>query len=288
VRNLSPATLRWYATVYGQFCASVGTFAVEDVTAQHVRAFLGSRLDGHSARSVANYRTGLRVLFRWLVAEEYIDRDPTARVKGPRVPRHVPVALSPEEVGALLKAWPGSAYVAHRNRVAVLTLLDTGLRVAELCSLTVGAVDLVAGTAIVMGKGRKERQVPLSKPLRAELRRFLRTRETMRLPSTFLFASGRGGQWATNSVEQAFRRAAERAALDQTRVRPHNFRRTAATTLLRQGASLEHVRAILGHSDVSTTARYLGLDVGDLKAVHAAASPLVAFGVANTQNRRRP
>lgn len=70
-----------------------------------------------------------------------IDRDPTLRVKGPRVPRHVPVDLSAEEVGAPLRAWPGSSHTARRNRVDVLTLLDNGLRMAELCSLTVGAVD---------------------------------------------------------------------------------------------------------------------------------------------------
>ncbi|MCL6596692.1 MAG: tyrosine-type recombinase/integrase [Firmicutes bacterium] len=286
-RNLSPRTVTWYGMVVGQLAEHVGADKdVATVTAADVRAFLAARLEGHSPRSVANYRTGLRVFFRWLVAEEHIDRDPTLRVKGPRVPRHVPVVLAAEEVSTLLRAWPGSGYAAHRNRVAVLMLLDTGLRVAELCSLTIGAVDLVAATATVMGKGRKERQVPLSMPLRSELRRFLRVREAARLPSTFLFASSRGGRWATNSVERAFRKAAMATGLDPARMRPHNFRRTAATTLLRQGASLEHVRAILGHSDVSTTARYLGLDVGDLKAVHAAASPLVAFGLAATPTRR--
>ena len=288
LRNLSPKTLSWYEMAFHQFTQAVGERTGADtVTAQQVRAFLGARLEGHSPRSVAKYLVGLRTLFRWLVAEEYVDRDPTLRVKGPRVPRYVPVVLSPDEVSALLRAWPGSGYAAYRNRVAVLTLLDTGLRVAELCSLTVGAVDLAAGTATVMGKGRKERLVPLSMPLRSELRRFMRVREAMRLPSTFLLASSRGGAWATNSVEQAFRRAAVGVGLDPARVRPHNFRRTAATTLLRQGASLEHVRAILGHSDVSTTARYLGLDVGDLKAVHAAASPLVAFGVVTAAGGRR-
>lgn len=286
-RNLSRKSLAWYGIVMRQFREFVGPDKdVRTVTAADLRVFLAARLSNHSPRSVANYRAALRVLFRWFLAEEYVDRDVSLRVQGSRVPRYVPVVLSPEEVATFLKAWPGSGYVQVRNRVAVMMLLDTGLRVAELCSLTVGSADLIAGTVRVFGKGRKEREVPISLPLRAELRRFLRARETARIPSTLLFASFRGGPWATNSVEHTFRRAAEAVGLDTERMKPHNFRRTAATTLLRQGASLEHVRAILGHSDVTTTSRYLGLDLDDLKAVHASASPLTAFGLARTGNLR--
>lgn len=126
-RDLSPRTVTWCALVVGQFAAHAGAAREAARSRPTTAAFLTARLDGHRARRVENHRTALRVFFRWLVAEESVDRDPTLREKGPRVPRHVPVVLSSEEAGALLRAWPGSGYVAPRNRANVLTLLDTGL-----------------------------------------------------------------------------------------------------------------------------------------------------------------
>ena len=283
-RNLSRASLVWYRSTLHNLSVFLGPDTdVTCVGSAQLRAFLAYRLERGSPRGANAYHRAVRALFRWCVAEGILAADPMARVKAARVPRYVPTILSPEEVGALLSVWSGSGYIEARNRACVLLLLDTGLRVAELCSLTVGSLDLSSGLLQVMGKGRRERQVPMSMPLRQELRRFLRVREAKRIPSTFLFASSLGGPWGTASVEQTLRKVARKAGLDPVRIRPHNFRRTAATTLLRQGASLEHVRVILGHADIATTSRYLGLDVSDLKAVHTQASPLVAFGLGNTR-----
>jgi len=259
-RNLSPRTVEAYRRDLLQFDAwlcsrGVALDAVERAT---LRSYLGTRRDnGLSARSSARALSALRGFFRFLVNNEILAADPTANLRSPSLWRTVPHALSSEEIEALLEAPDCNTTLGIRDRAMLETLYATGLRVSELVGLTLDRVRLDPGFVRVIGKGRKERLVPLGDNAVSRLDDYLQKArpELNRHRLSELFLNHRGGRLTRQGFWKILRGHAVRAGIGSS-VSPHVVRHSFATHLVENGADLRAVQMMLGHASLTTTEIY--------------------------------
>ena len=232
--------------------------------------------DGYSARSNARLLTALRAFFAHLRRRGVRDDDPVALVEPPKLPRSLPKALGEGEIDALLAAPDVSAPAGLRDRAMLELMYACGLRVSELVHLPATAVNLRQGVLRVMGKGSKERLVPLGEEAQHWLERYLAEARPgiagkRALPSLFLVASGeppsRQQFWA------AIKKFAAVAGIDPRRISPHGLRHSFATHQLNHGADLRALQMLLGHSSLSTTQIYTLVAREHLKQLHAKHHP---------------
>ena len=232
--------------------------------------------DGYSARSNARLLTALRSFFAHLRRGGVRDDDPVALVEPPKLPRSLPKALGEGEIDALRAAPDVSAPAGLRDRAMLELMYACGLRVSELVHLPATAVNLRQGVLRVMGKGSKERLVPLGEEAQHWLERYLAEARPgiagkRALPSLFLVASGeppsRQQFWA------AIKKFAAVAGIDPRRISPHGLRHSFATHLLNHGADLRALQMLLGHSSLSTTQIYTLVAREHLKQLHAKHHP---------------
>lgn len=223
---------------------------------------------GLSARSQARHLSAARGLFKWLLAEREIERDPTELVDGPRLARKLPSVLSREEVAALL-AMPGSADPRARRDTAMLyTMYAAGLRVSELVTIHLGDVNLETGFMQVLGKGDKRRLVPLGAPARKRIEAWLPDRGAWASPGeSALFVTSRGGPMTRQGFWKLVKRYAAAAGIMKP-ISPHKLRHSFATHLLLGGADLRAVQAMLGHADIATTEVYTHVTGEHLGKMH--------------------
>jgi integrase/recombinase XerD len=244
------------------------------VTEPDVLRWLARRAgDGISPRSQARGLVALRGFFRHQLDEGLLAADPTARVELPKTGRPLPVTLSLDEVEALLAAPDVSTKRGVRNRAMVEVLYATGLRVSELCGLQLGQVHLEAGFVRVMGKGRKERIVPLGDVAREWLERYLLTaRAPGGKPDEPIFITRLGGSLTRQGFFKILRELAVVAGIDRP-ISPHKLRHAFATHLLERGADLRSLQLMLGHADIGTTEIYTHLSRARLVQIHAEHHP---------------
>lgn len=270
--------LRRYLTFLEQRgVRDVGSVREEDVAA-FVRHLSGSEYAPertYRASSVARALAAARALHRFLVREGVVPDDPTQGVIRPRIPRSLPKPLTVDQVAALLAA-PGDAEPPALRDAAILEVLyGAGLRISELVALDVDDVDLEEGSVRVVGKGDKERVVPLGRyAVRAVGSYLARSRPVLARSRSggALFLNQRGGrltrQGATNIIQTAARRAGIRA-----RVTPHVLRHSFATHMLEGGADVRVVQELLGHASVATTQIYTLVTQDHLREVYDDAHP---------------
>lgn len=244
------------------------------VTEPDVLRWLARRAaDGISPRSQARGLVALRGFFRHQLDEGLLAADPTARVELPKTGRPLPVTLSLDEVESLLAAPDISTKRGVRNRAMLEVLYATGLRVSELCGLQLGQVHLEAGFVRVMGKGRKERIVPLGDVAREWLERYLQTaRAPGGGPEAAIFITRLGGPLTRQGFFKILRELAVVAGIDRP-VSPHKLRHAFATHLLERGADLRSLQLMLGHADIGTTEIYTHLSRARLVQIHAEHHP---------------
>ncbi len=259
-RNLSPRTVEAYRRDLLQFDAWLGARGLElaGVERATLRSYLGRRRDdGLSARSSARALSALRGFFRYLVNNEILVTDPTANLRSPSLWRTVPHALSSEEIEALLEAPDSSTTLGLRDRAMLETLYATGLRVSELVGLTIERVRLDPGFVRVIGKGRKERLVPLGESAVSRLDEYAqRARPRLnRHRLSELFLNHRGGPLTRQGFWKILRGHAVRAGIS-SQVSPHVIRHSFATHLVENGADLRSVQMMLGHASLTTTEIY--------------------------------
>jgi integrase/recombinase XerD len=240
------------------------------IQAADVRAHLAAlTADGLSPRSQARALAAVRGFLRYLAREHRLEGEPAARIRIRRLPVALPRALGAAETTALLThADEGRRRL--RDRALLELLYACGLRVSEVSTLRGTQVNFEAGFVTVMGKGSKERVVPLGRPARQALERYLAEERPGLLrgrPSPFVFVGPQGRPLTRQAVWGLVRRRA-RAAGVETRVSPHTLRHTFATHLLGGGADLRVVQALLGHADIGTTQIYTHVAPGRLRAVH--------------------
>jgi integrase/recombinase XerD len=239
------------------------------------RYLLALREAGLNPRSVARHLSAIRQFHRFLVREGIVSEDPTAHLESPRPWRRLPGVLSRAEVERLLAPRPLRTPQAFRDRAMLEVLYASGLRVSELVGLRLSDLDFSVGVVRVLGKGDKERLVPLGDAAIASLRAYLtqgRPRLEKGRPVPHLFL-GRHGRGLTRQMFWILLRRYVRAAGISKRVTPHTLRHSFATHLLEGGADLRLVQLMLGHADIGTTQIYTHVDRARLKAIHAKYHP---------------
>jgi len=259
-RNLSPRTLESYGRDLRQFSAFAANCKLEikSIERSHLRDYLGSRRDsGLSPRSSARALSAIRGFFRFLVGTEALTTDPTANIRSPSLWKTVPHTLTSSDIDALLAAPDTSTTLGLRNRAMFETLYATGLRVSELVGLTIDRVRLDPGFVRIVGKGRKERLVPLGLAAIDWIERYSDAGRALldrdRRPELFL--NHRGGAMTRQGFWKILRQHAQQAGI-KTTLSPHVIRHSFATHLVENGADLRAVQMMLGHSSLTTTEIY--------------------------------
>ncbi|KJK18579.1 site-specific tyrosine recombinase XerD [Pseudomonas sp. NPDC087612] len=230
---------------------------------------------GYKPRSTARFLSGVRGFYRYLLREKLIGIDPTLQVEMPQLGRPLPKSLSEADVEALLQAPDLSEPIGQRDRAMLEVLYACGLRVTELVSLTLDQVNLRQGVLRVMGKGSKERLVPMGEEAVVWIERYLRDGRNELLggrPSDVLFPSLRGEQMTRQTFWHRIKHQALVAGIDKS-LSPHTLRHAFATHLLNHGADLRVVQMLLGHSDLSTTQIYTHVARARLQELHALHHP---------------
>jgi len=232
--------------------------------------------DGAKATSVARRLSTLRRFYRLQMERAAIRDDPTLRVRAPRKPRRLPKLLSEAQVEALLAAPDVNTPLGLRNRAMLETLYATGLRVSELTSLKIAQVGLSAGVVRALGKGSKERLVPLGDEAVAWLQQYL---DTVRPglagegKDDHLFLTARQRPMTRQAFWTLLKRLAAGAGISAAALSPHVLRHAFATHLLNHGADLRVVQLLLGHADITTTTIYTHVARERLKRLHAQHHP---------------
>jgi len=275
-RGLSDNTLQSYRSdlqTFSDWLANQGQSITGAETAD-LLAYL-SRPDGVSIRTLARRLSSLRRLYQYLVREQQIRSDPTAIIEAPHLGRSLPKSLTEAEVELLLDAPDVDTPIGFRDRAMLEVLYATGLRVSELVGLSMDQVNLRQGVVRVMGKGRKERLVPLGEEAVDWLQRFIREFRPALFkgqPDATVFPSSRGRAMTRQTFWHAIKRYAVKSGINKN-LSPHVLRHAFATHLLNHGADLRVVQMLLGHSDISTTQIYTHVARERLKTLHAQHHP---------------
>lgn len=223
---------------------------------------------GISPRSIARIHSGIRTFYAYLLLEGCVDKNPTALLESPKKGLHLPEVLSTEEIDAILSVIDLSQDEGQRDKAIIELLYSCGLRVSELCNLTMHDLFLDDGFLRVVGKGNKERLVPISPKAIKELQLWFCTRNTIISKpgeEDYVFLSVRRRQHLSRiTVFHNLRLYAERAGITKT-ISPHTLRHSFATHLLEGGANLRVIQAMLGHEQISTTEIYTHIDRSMLK-----------------------
>jgi len=225
---------------------------------------------GLSERSTARFLSCIRGFYRYQVREKVLNEDPSVSVENPKLPRSLPKSLTEADVEALLAAPNPEDPIGLRDRTMLEVLYACGLRVSELVSLTVPMVNLRQGVVRVMGKGSKERLVPLGEEAVRWLDRYLVEGRPLLLkgqPNAILFPSNRAQAMTRQTFWHRLKSWAKVAGI-KVHLSPHTLRHAFATHLLNHGADLRVVQLLLGHSDLSTTQIYTHVARARLKALH--------------------
>ncbi|SNR83029.1 tyrosine recombinase XerD subunit [Pseudomonas segetis] len=231
--------------------------------------------EGYKARSTARFLSGLRGFYRYLLREGVISQDPTLQIDLPQLGRPLPKSLSEADVEALLAAPELDDPIGLRDRAMLEVLYACGLRVSELISLTLEQVNLRQGVLRVLGKGSKERLVPLGEEAIVWIERYTKDARGFLLggkPSDVLFPSARGEQMTRQTFWHRIKHQAKVAGIAKS-LSPHTLRHAFATHLLNHGADLRVVQMLLGHSDLSTTQIYTHIVRARLQELHAVHHP---------------
>jgi integrase/recombinase XerD len=241
-----------------------------------IQAYLGYLFQKKTrATSAARFLSSLKRFYRYCLRQGRTRSDPTLKIDSPKLPRGLPKTLTEEDVERLLAAPPVEQALGLRDKAMLETLYASGLRVTELVSLKLGQVSQDMGVVRVVGKGSKERLVPLGEEALAWIRRYVAEARPQLLrgrPSDDLFVTGRGSAMTRQMFWNLLRRHALRAGLRKP-ISPHTLRHAFATHLLNHGADLRVVQLLLGHSDISTTQIYTHVARERLKQLHAKHHP---------------
>jgi integrase/recombinase XerD len=273
-KGLAKNTLEAYSRDIGRYLnylESQGHEAFNGVRPLDVAAFIASLKDaGLSPRSRARALSAMRMFHRFLIIENYCGTNPTAIIEAPKTSGKLPSVLSFREVEQLLAAAAGAGMSEVRDRAMLELLYATGLRVSELVTLRVRDVNMNAGFLLTMGKGEKERLVPLGEAARMALAGYLANVRTARDRAgdcAYLFLSRLGDRMTRQAFWNIIKKRARAAGIVKN-ISPHTLRHSFATHLLENGADLRSVQIMLGHADLSTTQIYTHVTRERLKKLH--------------------
>ena len=232
---------------------------------EHFAAFISDL--GIGPRSLARILSGVRQFYRFLVVDGYLEIDPTELLESPKQPDHLPEVLSTAEVDLLEQAIDLTKWEGHRNRAIIEVLFSCGLRVSELTNLKLSNLYVDEQYIRVMGKGAKERLVPISPRALDELNCWFADRNEMKIKpgeEDYVFLNRRGHHLTRTMILIMIKRYALEAGIKKT-ISPHTLRHSFATSLLEGGADLRAIQAMLGHESIGTTEIYTHIDTSTLR-----------------------
>ena len=278
-RGLSSNTLAAYRQDVNQFAlwlTETKRRQLLEAGPDDLQHFLGERLkSGNSARSSARFLSSIRSFFRWAKRENLLADDPTLRIDSPKIGRPLPKSLSEDDVERLLQAPDLEEIIEFRDRTMLELLYACGLRVSELISLELSQLGINQGVIRVLGKGSKERLIPMGEEAQTWLGEYLRgaRNEILRgRVSDVVFPSNRGTAMTRQTFWYRIKIYAQRAGIE-AHLSPHTIRHAFATHLVNHGADLRVVQMLLGHSDLSTTQIYTHVARQRMQALHARHHP---------------
>jgi integrase/recombinase XerD len=277
-KGLSDNTIQAYRRDIEKFCAFARKrgLSTRDVQRADVVDFLASLYNSKlDSRSVARHLVTIRNFFRFALMEGYIEEDPAATVESPKFRRSLPQFLSLDEVERVLQQPDASTLVGLRDKAMIELMYSCGLRVSELCGVRVSDLQMDEGCLRCVGKGDKERIVPVGRRALETVRTYYdrgRPKLLRGRSSPYLFLNQRGGKMDRVAYWKALAQYGRRAGL-RKHLKPHMLRHSFATHLLDRGADLRAVQMMLGHSDISTTQIYTHVVEERLKQVYKAHHP---------------
>lgn len=290
----SPKTIEWYWANLKRLCHFLRrrgySLRVEDIGVAEIREFVhylqheavrwansrhikdGSNL---SPYSVQGYARSIKAFWSWLTLEGYVSQNVMYRLRLPKVPKKVVATFTPEQINNLLRAVDVRTAKGFRDRLIMLVLLDTGIRLSELVGLRLEDVDFEQSCFLVRGKGNKERIVPFGAQVRRALWRYLsHFREGLDGPEAHeVFVSEQGYGLRSRAVQSMLRRLGQRAGISRVRCSPHTFRHTFAKQYLMYGGDVFSLQRILGHSSLEVVKMYVNLASSDISTQHRRFSP---------------
>ena len=276
-RNLSPRTVQAYLRDVAEFRAfalrqGLSTAeALRNLDALLLRRFLAELLKRNQRSSVARKLSTLRVFFRFLIRENLLTASPAEELSTPRLSRYLPKTLSVDEAHGLMENARECGELKLRDQAIFELLYSSGLRVSELTGLNLESIDLTEQLVRVLGKGRKERIVPVGSKAVAALEAYLAERKPAAGDEP-LFLNARGGRLTARSVQRNLKTRLLKTGILKD-ISPHDLRHSFATHLLDGGADLRAIQELLGHASLSTTQKYTQVSVDQLMAVYDKAHP---------------
>jgi integrase/recombinase XerD len=277
--GLAPSSLASYRRDLTQWSAWLEArgSSLQSAGRTDVESFLAEQFRGKAkATSIARRLSSLRRFYALQLLQGTLRTDPTLRVRAPKLPRRLPKNLSEDAVEALLAAPDTDTTLGLRDRAMLETLYATGLRVSELTGLTLAQVSLDMGVVRVLGKGSKERLVPLGEESIGWLKRYLADARPALVgsgKSASVFVTSRRGPLTRQAFWALLKRLAVKAGIPAASLSPHVLRHAFATHLLNHGADLRVVQLLLGHADITTTTIYTHVARERLKRLHARHHP---------------
>ena len=273
-RNVSGHTVSAYRSDLLQFVAFLaekGEVAPGEIDHLAIRRYLALLHKGHSKSSIGRKLSAIRALLRYLLRVGKVEKNPAELVATPKKEKRLPFHLNIDQVSALMDAPAGGTGLPLRDRAVLETLYSCGIRVSELTGMSVGDLDLEEGLARVMGKGGKERIVPVGSRAREAVRAYLEERGNPEAAEP-LILNARGGRLTRRSVGRIVD-AHMLLIASMRKVSPHTLRHTFATHLLEGGADLRAIQELLGHASLSTTQKYTHVSIDRLMEVYDQAHP---------------
>jgi integrase/recombinase XerD len=265
-------TVAAYSRDLARYLGFLGELSPNQIGPSDISTFLARlKSDGISPRSRARNLSAVRMLHRFLMAEGYSELNPTAIIEAPKGVARLPVVLSAREVEALLSSPLDTGALELRDRAMLELLYATGLRVSELVGLKLGEVNVCAGYLMTIGKGDKERLVPMGESACQAVQRYLKEARPQMIKegnSSRLFLTRLGEGMTRQSFWNIIKKRALQAGV-RSSISPHTLRHSFATHLLENGADLRSVQIMLGHADLSSTQIYTHVTRERLKRLHA-------------------
>ena len=268
-KRLSENTVEAYMDDYEEFMHFIlrhWSVVPEDVTPEMISRFMRWLYERRSSASQARRLSGVKSLYNYLLISERIQQLPTENIEPPKTERLLPDVLSVEEVDAMLATFDIRSAKGCRDSAIVEVLYSTGLRVSELVTLRLGDLFFGEGYVRVVGKGDKQRLVPIGSAARDKIQLYMEERKPKSASEMTLFLNNRGKPLTRVMVFNIIRQAAERAGITKN-ISPHTLRHSYATHQLQGGANIRQVQELLGHESITTTEVYTHLDRTHLRGV---------------------
>lgn len=273
-KNAAAHTITNYTIDLNSFGVFLGGKDMADIDLLVLRRFLAEmRAKNYSKRTIARKLASLRSFFKFLYREGYIKTNPISAISTPKLDKKLPIFLDVEKIVKLIQAPDDRSVPGMRDKAILETLYSTGIRVSELVGLDLGDVDFISGVVKVLGKGSKERMVPIGEPALVAIRRYVSKRPgpaAKDKDAVFLNKSGR--RLTDRSVRRIIDKHIKTCSIEE-KISPHSLRHSFATHLLDRGADLRSVQELLGHMNLSTTQIYTHVTTERLKSVYDKAHP---------------